>query len=370
MLNKERKKYIEFSKQYHEKQKEFLNNLVIYNKEKKSVLNLDYEPLQIAKDNYLNILMRTEALQQQESDKIALFVTLTLKSKYHKYKDKNGKLVLNKNYKEEYTIQRGYKKLKKIFRKLQKDFYDVETNKKITFKNMRVIEYHKDFTPHLHGIIFVDSEHIEAYLKQVKKFFGTTKIEQTETKIKYLKNNNIGMSEIEILQDSSKVTAYLSKYIKKSINPKNEDDFYLLDGWRKKHKIRIFTISKVSLPRYIYKKAYQILGHTIKRDSIRKNMLLEFEDILNLNITILSDDDTKIKENITLKENALYNIEIIKIKYEIINSYGQTEHRYKIDTFIITNMENEILYNKDDYIVFTKEDFRKFKELEYYLNDS
>lgn len=371
--------YVQLSKDYHAKQKIFIEKMLVLHKKSGSIKHLKYDEIKIAKDNYINIVMRSDALQQKNKDKIALFVTLTLPTEYHKYKhnfnkksneyeattNKHGNLIKNDKYKEECTIHKGYRKLLKIFRKMQKNFYDKQTDKQITFDNMRVIEYHGDFTPHLHGIIFIDSEHIEAYLKQVKKFFGNTVKAETETKITYIKNEHIGRSEIEILQDSTKVTGYLSKYIKKSIKPDNEDNFYLLDGWRKTHKIRIFQSSRVSLPRYIYKKLYQWLGNTIsilndnddninpliKRPFKYVNKLLELEKIVNLNITT-HDTYTGSKDTQTVqKDTALYDITIRRTKSTLISDFNDnTLVRYKVDSFVITNiLTDSVVYDSNDY---------------------
>ena len=64
------------------------------------------------------------------------------------------------------------------------------------------------------------------------------------------------MCQIEILQDSQKAVGYISKYIKKQFTSKKDGDnkedcnnnIYLLDGWKRKHKINLVLTSRTHVP--------------------------------------------------------------------------------------------------------------------------
>ena len=76
--------------------------------------------------------------------------------------------------------------------------------------------------------------------------------------LSYFKNkyNDIGRCEIEILQDSKKITGYVAKYIEKSFKSDDIDYIHELDGWKRKNKIRLVHSSRTPVPKYIYKKIF------------------------------------------------------------------------------------------------------------------
>lgn len=164
-----------------------------------------------------------------------LFITLTLPTEFHKYSSYTQKY--NKKYKKENMINEGYKLLNKAFRTIYKNFRVNREPEKLFFS--KVIEPHKDLTAHLHAIIYVKTEHIEKMIKHIKKT---------------IKNNNLGRNDIEEIEDITRSSSYLLKYVQKSTNPESEKDFHFFNGWKKKNKIRAFTHSNLDLERYIFKK--------------------------------------------------------------------------------------------------------------------
>ena len=102
-----------------------------------------------------------------------------------------------------------------------------------------MIEPHKNLTPHLHSIIYVKSEYVAILKNHIKNI-----------SIK----NSLGRYEIQEIQDISRSTSYLLKYINKNTNPKNDKDYHFFNGWKKVNRIRVFTISSLGLERYLFSK--------------------------------------------------------------------------------------------------------------------
>ena len=73
------------------------------------------------------------------------------------------------------------------------------------------------------------------------------------------KQNDVGICQIEILQDTKKAVGYISKYIKKQFSSNNLDDIYLLDGWKREHKIKLVLTSRTPVPKYIYDQIFRRL---------------------------------------------------------------------------------------------------------------
>jgi hypothetical protein len=111
--------------------------------------------------------------------------------------------------------------------------------KGIKLPYFRVVEMHEDFTPHFHIVFFLPGELSEFFDKLVYL---------CETIAELITEDVLGEQfKIEILRDVRKGAAYVSKYLRKAYLAKNEEDIYLLDGWRKLNKIRMFTHSQTYL---------------------------------------------------------------------------------------------------------------------------
>ena len=99
----------------------------------------------------------------------------------------------------------------------------------------KVVEMHKDFTPHLHIILFFKKEYL------LDKFFHLIDIVA-----ELISNGELGEQvDARILDEEDKATAYVQKYLRKAYlaEGENENYLYMLDGWRKQNRIRMFTHS-------------------------------------------------------------------------------------------------------------------------------
>jgi len=175
---------------------------------------------------------------------VPVFFTYTLPSEYHPtttYGCKKGEeRCWNKRYNSELTIKDGYKLLQKAFRELTRYFKKKETNKELLeIPYIRMVEFHDDFTPHLHAVVFLPEYLIEIFEKKfhrIRKDYGLGK-----------------EFDFEVLRDKSKGSAYLLKYLRKTMLG-NDEKLYVLDGWRKANRIRLFTHSHTFLKRKDFEK--------------------------------------------------------------------------------------------------------------------
>ena len=400
-IKKSKQDYINFSKDNIENTKQYVENIQVINKKTHEIFNLEYDFEKNQKDDYLNIVQRTTYLQNQiiasQEEYIGFFLTLTLPSQYHPYltinpNTHNKRYIHNKNYDKSNTIHKGYKLLNETMRKIQKDMvitYDKKKDnkkynkkyKKETLKYIKVIEFHKSLIPHLHGVVYVKRKHVEQFKKHMIKVLGADINEikeiknntngNTINKTKYNNNKNMGFVELEQLENVDRTIAYLLKYIKKSLNSLNEEEKHLLNGWKKRNRIRIFTMSKVSIPRYIYRKLYNILGKNVVRDDKKSyNFLEKFEKLCSIEIkTIDKDKNEKVRIMGNVGGSSRYSVKVEKEKiinivkrYEYINNERTNKIidiekiSYKVIQFVIfDNYTKKEIYNKNDYEVYNQD---------------
>jgi len=156
-------------------------------------------------------------------DKQKHFITITLPSKYHKYKKTKTGFKLNKNYEFnnidfETQISANLNLLNVIYRYFYKQL-DKEIKREAERKNLseeakiidkiKILEPHKSLTPHLHFMVFVDPEfeHIvnRIYNNVIKKF--------------NLENEFCKIEKVE----TAKASTYIAKYIIKTLSDNEED---------------------------------------------------------------------------------------------------------------------------------------------------
>jgi hypothetical protein len=103
----------------------------------------------------------------------------------------------------------------------------------------KVIEMHKDYTTHAHAVLFFKKEYL------LDKFFHLIDIIS-----ELIAEGELGEQfDARILDEEDKATAYVQKYLRKAYlaEGESEDYLYMLDGWRKQNKIRMFTHSNTYL---------------------------------------------------------------------------------------------------------------------------
>ncbi|MGH2278795.1 replication endonuclease [Aliarcobacter sp. ERUVET-7] len=238
----ELKKYYKiYSQKKEEKQQEFYNKVYIQNKKTDEIFTIK-KTLKNETQKYKQLIsLKVKELNRitQENNLIPVFITLTNPSKFHPFvsvKNQKNTYKLNKNYDFndlKNCVDESYKNINKIYRELYKN---IKTEHKET-KFTKIIEPHKSLVCHLHRLIFVKKENLES----VKRKY-----------LNILKKHNLKQCKIEILK-KIKGSSYITKYILKNFN---EDDLHSLNGYKKLHKIRMFTMSNLNLSSSIFKKLY------------------------------------------------------------------------------------------------------------------
>lgn len=343
-LEQQKKLYIEKSIKLEENTKNFKEKIKIFNLKTEKSFSLSHDFLQISRDNYLWFTYNQKLLEEKmmrEGGYVALFLTLTLNSTYHKYSKVTKKY--NPLYNKENTIKKGYELLNSSFKEIYKNFRVNRKYQRIFFS--KVIEPHKNLTPHLHSIIYVKEEFKNSLKKHIKNI---------------IEKNFLGRYDVEDILDITRSTSYLLKYIKKSTDLKNAKDYHFYNGWKKFHKIRTFTISNMGLERYLFKKINQTTK--ITKDLKDKNPLTQTLELCNILVTIEDKETKEIFYKKYEKQDARYNVKVKRIRSKK-NSFFEVPEQVIYDYFttISDYEQNNLLkacYEFKDSI-FTKELFNK-----------
>jgi hypothetical protein len=282
----------------------------------------------------------------KERDLEPIFITLTLPSKYHPLIGKNYKgkrLYVDYNPEFEFNsiddaIDQGYKYLNKIYRTFYKRVKD-------KFKNIlyvRVAEAHNTLIPHFHILFYIQKENAKILREIFDNIVNEYQLSQVDFDLigdKQLMKTNI-----------SKASKYLMKYIVKSLN--NGTDYYqarIIDGWKKKHKIRIITMSNLPLSLGEYRSIYHNL------DTDQKNELLNKAQEKKINIfTYILKNMYKVRvlsnqQNKKIKTTIYGNVEKdIKMFISVRRSKKRKCFSYAIKSFIVI-INNQVAYEKEHY---------------------
>jgi hypothetical protein len=239
--------------------------------------------------DYLNSLM----LRQ---NKTPIFLTITLPGEYHPK---------SKKYNKDNTIEKGYKKLQEIFRYIYRNFKVDRQYKKLKF--VRVIEPHKSYIPHLHGIVWVDTDLITNFLKHFSIVVIKYELQQTD---------------IKVLDTADYAVVYLLKYIKKSL-----EDITVL-GWKYAHNIRVFSMSNLNLPLKfkVFDVATSFVAFNSKlKEQHKKNYIEQILDKISIDLTITNLEDFSILK--TYKNVGSSDLHIVAniAKYKTSKKYKDLE---------------------------------------------
>ena len=302
------------------RQKFFLSDKKLLHLKTGEIQDLDYSLEKEYKIRYLDLISKSIYFQnvmqeKYQDDFIALFITLTANTQYHKYKSiTNTKAVFNSRY-QGYSINEAYKLLNSVKRDILKELSKKDRGRiKIDNLYLQVIEMHKSLTPHLHMVLYIPKEHLEYVVNILKRKMKCTDEQRIITSFtrndkvvnqnKYLinsnyhknKQNDVGICQIEILQDTKKAVGYISKYIKKQFSSNNLDDIYLLDGWKREHKIKLVLTSRTPVPKYIYDSIFRKLEKEEKEKF--KDLFCDIQNSTKINIENTNSNKVKTKQAI------------------------------------------------------------------------
>lgn len=251
-----------FSLILEKKQNNFIKNQQsLKNTKTGEILNLQYSFNKKQKEYVKTIEQKVNALVSiaHAENLSPIFITLTLPSKYHPFKNlKNTRTLKNKNFIFQTTdeaIINGYQKLKDIYRV----FYKRLKNQTKNIYYIKITEPHKSLIPHMHILLFINKKH---FIHTKKLFFKVCE-EYKLQRVDY---------DESLLQDNiHNAVGYVMKYVLKTLNSNDEFFKRWVDGWRRYYKIRACEMSKLPLSIEIYKKIYYNLPPTLK-ENIQKNI--------------------------------------------------------------------------------------------------
>lgn len=232
--------YEEISEKRYESQNKFLKTKIFNNNRKNSISVIQKDLQTEYNKNKSLIFIRTKELDRLgvNDGLIPLFLTFTCPTEYHPFrKVKKGLYRLNPKFKKgtyENRINESYKFLKKTFRTYYKRLKK-KYNKNL--KYMRVFETHESGILHLHRILYIEPETFGKVYKRYNRLRRDFKL--VETKLIKVKD--------------TKTTSYLIKYLQKNYDDSSLKKF---DGFKRKFKIRLFTMNNLELPLSVYKKLY------------------------------------------------------------------------------------------------------------------
>ncbi|WP_152633232.1 replication endonuclease [Aliarcobacter butzleri] len=341
--SEEIEKYKKISKQKEFNQYLFSKQILMTNTNKNEQFLINHDILKKSKDTYLYFYFAQKILEEKytnNSDYVAIYLTLTTPSKFHKYSQITQKA--NPNFDNTTSINQAYRMLNDSFREIYKDFKVNRKFEKVEYS--KVIEPHQNFTPHLHSIIFVKKIYIENMKNHIQNI---------------IKKNDLGQEKLEVvINDTSRCFSYLLKYLQKTTRVQNESDYHFFNGWKKANKIRIFTSSASLLNKEIYRKINNVtkLSKDLKDKNPLKNVLENcYIKTKQTNFEINEDYDyieLGTKKTTKGNKNGRYLVNIKKERIKKENFIGN-------NFFNILNMENKG-FKKENILKGSLWDFNRF----------
>ncbi|WP_151944553.1 replication endonuclease [Aliarcobacter butzleri] len=341
--SEEIEKYKKISKQKEFKQYMFSKQILMTNINKNEQFSINHDILKKSKDTYLYFYFAQKILEEKytnNSDYVAIYLTLTTPSKFHKYSQTTQQA--NPNFDNTTSINEAYRMLNDSFREIYKDFKVNRKFEKVEYS--KVIEPHQNLTPHLHSIIFVKKIYVENMKNHIQNI---------------IKKNELGQEKLEVvINDTSRCFSYLLKYLQKTTKVQNESDYHFFNGWKKANKIRIFTSSASILNKEIYRKINNVtkLSKDLKDKNPLKNVLENcYIKTKQTNYEINEDYDyieLGTKKTIKGNKNGRYLVNIKKERIKKENFIGN-------NFFNVLNMENRG-FKKQDILKGDLWDFNKF----------
>ena len=292
-------RYFQHSKIKEQNRKQFAKKYQFLNKKQDKKVNMEVsELINILQKQSKETQFQIQQIGYENEDKECLFLTLTLPPKYHsKYTNTLGKQVNNTKFNND-LIKQGYDYLNDTQRQIYKNIKKID--KSIRF--IKMIEPHKDFTPHIHIQYWIDK-------KDIKKV-RTSILKTIDNKVKI---NEIGKQSklIRLYKKEGKnVSGYITKYITKLIEDlsKNETKLYILDGWKRLNKMRLFSGSNPTINKSLYGTIVSIAADGLDKEEYPN---MGVWSLKNIQLVKTLDTKTKIKHT---PKNPKYIIHINKRK--------------------------------------------------------
>jgi len=367
--------YIQASKQKEENRKKFAKSRSFLNKKTGQLIKMENDSLiKLLNNQAQKTRFQIQQIQEEKKNDECLFLTLTLPPQYHSKLSINGKLVNNPLFDNE-LVKMGYKHLNNTLRQINKNIKKIDKD----FKFIKMIEPHKDHTTHSHTQYWIKKENI----KKIQKSINTT-IKNKQIKEEIGKKTKLILLKKE---EGKNVSSYITKYIIKLLDSvENEDKLYILDGWKRLNKIRLFSGSNPTINKSLYNDIVSIAPQNMDKKEYENIGVWSLKNITLIN-TI--DNKTKIKNNPhnstfiihinkmkILKMSKDLDINDIKITYKrIFKKIYDIDGNYKLirnseDWKIIEIVETQIINIGYLYKIKTYKDLQIINNLTYKVNQN
>jgi hypothetical protein len=270
---------------------------------------------------------------------VPVFITITLPGEWHPNPLNSGL-----NWNNENTPHKAVAEINRIW-----NTYRKYLNKaKIKPLGMKVIEPHKDGTPHMHLMLYFEQDD----LVEADRLLVLARPETNQNR------ERVGTQFKIFDTENCKVSSYMMKYIKKSLNHKIEkhtDDENLEDGdhltnhsrvraWASENNVRRFSFIGINGSQRIFQRLYNISIEKLE-DMGAKAFVLDAKNFIE-----------KAKKR---DDKAGFNFYMAMSKLGFFRFQGRTRNKAKLDYDIEKNFYNEnvkkavrIKFIRDNIIVF------------------
>jgi hypothetical protein len=333
-LKRERKKYTQHSIHVENRAKRFKEERIcIYNTKTGEVYPAKHKPQEQNHDVYLkNMFKAIQLMDYAEEEGLApIFVTVTLPSEFHPYiRFKNGKELKhpkrNPKYDRDLTIHDGHERIQEWSRAIMK------AKRKRIVKYIRAQEPHKTGVLHAHYLFFVEAEYRDAFIDMIN-----------EKRVEHSLGDEF---DTEIIEEASKSVAYITKYVKKSLNPEDEETFHYINGWKKHNKVRMFTMSNIGIPNYILTPFLR----TVKPSyTVGENIADVAQRLMNLNIQRIQSDETPVQKRAKIDDMLVFGhtsyqrvVKRSKKSYKGSKKVIRLNNRYDVDIVIVKSSRKKM----------------------------
>lgn len=203
-----------------EKQKEWMRNTVVVSGAGESISLADIHKRSLANPEVrrAELMTRISGLEQysKEENHIAVFVTMTAPSEFHRLKKRGSWFIDNPNWAGA-DAKDAQEWLKKSWSRFRTDCNDTGCE----FYGLRVVEPHIDGTPHWHGVFFMHPDNVEFFTDALER----RQCELNSDELYFADSGKPKTKAIKArvdvkLIDSKKGSAvgYIAKYISKNID--------------------------------------------------------------------------------------------------------------------------------------------------------
>jgi hypothetical protein len=345
-----KQRYYNLSLHKERKQQNFLNRLNVVNKSGE-FLDLQYSFESQYKSYSKSIEGKVYAIEYLAKEKglVPIFITLTLPSAYHPFRSisyKGERLLVQENpdfkfNSIEESISTGYQELQHIYRV----FYKRVKNDVKDMMYIKVFEAHKTLIPHLHCLLFVKRSDTKIIREKFDNIVVEFELEQIDL--------SLDSSEDERFKTNVKrASKYMMKYITKDLS-KGSDMFEsrVLDGWKKSNKIRMITMSQLSLSLSEYRTIYHNIDKEIKEELLskaKKQDISLYTYILKnmFNLKAIYENDVKVKS--TVRGRVDRDIKMFVSYNRRRNKSGGYSYSTKSLILIIND---RVAYEKEQYTI-------------------